>query len=73
MNTVYKLAKPVVQNPGGKFPLPYPAVAEVVHSCPPFAHSHIIFSFLSHGKVPMSAGPYHKISKRFTPSEVPRS
>lgn len=32
MNAVFKLAKPAVQNEDGMFPLPYPAVAEVVHS-----------------------------------------
>jgi hypothetical protein len=55
MNAVFKLAKPEVQNAEGMFPLPYPAAADVVHSCPPFAHSHTILSFLSHVKGPLSA------------------
>jgi hypothetical protein len=32
MNAVFKLEKPVVQNAEGAFPVPYPAVADVVHS-----------------------------------------
>ena len=50
MNAVFKLENPDVQNAAGAFPLPYPAAADAVHSWPPFAHSHSIFSFLSHVK-----------------------
>jgi hypothetical protein len=32
MNAAFKLAKPVVQNEDGMFPLPYLAAADVVHS-----------------------------------------
>jgi hypothetical protein len=32
MNAVYKLAKPVVQNVEGRFPVEYPAAADAVQS-----------------------------------------
>ena len=47
---MYKLEKPAVQHTEGAFPVPYPAAADVVHSWPPFAQSHCIFSLLSHVK-----------------------
>lgn len=59
MNAVFKLAKPVVQSAEGAIPLPYSAATDGGQSCPPFAHSHAIFSFLATTKgVLLSAVPF---------------
>jgi hypothetical protein len=50
MNAVFKLAKPAVHSVAGAFPLAYPAATDGTQSCPPFAHSHAILSFLSRPK-----------------------
>ena len=48
MNAAFRLENPDVQKPAGKVSEvePYPAAAEAVQSCPPFAHSHSMLLLL---------------------------